>query len=552
MTVVRNILYRKKGGILIFTVMGLSAFLLLMSMAVDITYFFIVRNQVRHIADNAALAAMGVFVDTMAQGGTRTQAVNAAVDAAKDVGDHSKTLDAQALDVKIADADVEFGAYDQATQTFTVEPQPEDLANLVDSVRVFVRKGTLNARYKFYLKSISGLNDAAINEHATASIVRKNILFIMDISSSMDDNTYPKDKIPKALEKPNYDNIGPLPLEGFEHYDFKTYPIPRYTCVDPVEGSLELGGRPEPMYSVLAKVRDFFQINLAGVMAEKDNVGFLTYNTKVQDRIEQITGSDPFIQTDKLGDVASFCQRSLDFYDDYITDAMNSSDMLFTYNPARFRVSLAHFDAHDTTNSDIRSIADYKYPGGALDRSLDRKYKGGTAMRELVTDDTIIFPGGVYPSGEDVNRNKVLSDGIDKNADGYTNMGGSLRVARNNLSVLTTGGIPAFNMVILLSDGLPNIRANWSGTGGAEYYDTHSTKYYARRYASKQAEALKNDGVRICTIFYETRGASGNAFLRDTIASSPSSKYHFNASNEAELDSIFQQILLTFPYVLVE
>jgi hypothetical protein len=231
---------------------------------------------------------------------------------------------------------------------------------------------------------------------------------------------------------------------------------------------------------------------------------------------------------------------------------MNSSDMLFTYNPARFRHSFNVFAAHDTTNPAIRSVVDYKYPGGQLDRTLDRDYQGGSAMRKLETDATIIFPGGVYPSGEDVNRNKVFSDAVDQKPDGYTNMGGSLRVARNNLSVLTAGGIPAFNMVILLSDGLPNIRANWSGTGGTEYYSSCCSYHYAKKYAETQANELKKDGVRICTIFYETRGASGNAFLRDKIASSPSTKYHFNASNEAELNSIFQQILLTFPYVLVE
>ena len=173
-------------------------------------------------------------------------------------------------------------------------------------------------------------------------------------------------------------------------------------------------------------------------------------------------------------------------------------------------------------------------------------------MERLENDGAIIFPGGVYPAGEDVNRNKVLSDAVDIQADGYTNFGGALMAARQKFAVITAGSLPAFNMIILLTDGLPNIRANSSGTGGTEYYDTRTDKYYAKRYASVQADALKNDGVRICTIFYETRGASGESFLQDEIVSDPASQYHYNAVNETELNNIFQQILLTFPYVLVE
>jgi len=548
----RHILYNQKGGILIFTLLGLMAFILLMSMAVDITYFFIVRNQVRNIADNSALAAMGVFVDRMSNGADRSTAIAEAIQAAKDVGTHSRTLDAQSLAVQIADADVEFGAYNQDTQTFTVENDPDNPGNLVDSIRVTVQKGTLNPRYEFYLKTISGLNDAALLAYATASIVRKNIIFIMDISSSMDDNTYPNHDIPSDEKKPNYDNIGARPLEGFEYYNFQSYPLRTYSFNDPVEGLLNLGGRPEPMYNVLSKVRDFYNITLSGVLDEKDNIGFLTFNADVQDRIRQIFPSDSFIQRDRLGNVATLCQSSLDFYDDYISDAQSLSDSLFTYNPALFRTTLSHFAPLQIGNPLITSVVDYKYPGGQLDRTADRNYPGGSAMRRLISDDTIIFPGGQFPAGEDVNRNKVLSDLLDVAPDGYTNMGGSLRLARNNLATLTATGTPAFNMVILLTDGLPNIRVNWNGMTGAERLDTRWDKYYAKRYARIQADELKNDGVRICTIFYETRGSSGESFLESSIVSEPSAQYHFNTDSGADLDTIFQQILLTFPYVLVE
>jgi Flp pilus assembly protein TadG len=552
-----NRINNNHGGILIFTVLGLSAFLLLMAMAVDVTYFFLVRNQIRNIADNATLAAMGVFMDRVSNGSDRLGAMNDAILAAQDVGLHSTTLDSGGANFIISNSDVEFGVYDPDTRIFTVEPDPANPANLIDAVRVTVHKDGLNPRYEFYLKNLSGLKDATLEAYAVASIVHKNILFIMDISASMDDNTYPNQRLTEEEKWANYDLIGPpnvsgAPTKGYEYYDFKTYPVPEYTMVDSIEGVKTLGGRPQPIYSVLEKIRDFFGITLGGVLDQNDNIGFMTYNRYIQNRVNQVKSGNYFVQRDYLPDLAKICQDSMDFYDTYITDSMASSDALFTYNPAVYRTSLNDLERYDSTQPFVKSIIDYKFPGGPLDATLNRQFHPTTAMRYLDTKTDIIFPGGEYPGGEDRNRNKVISDATDKPLTGWTNMGGALRTARTYFNTITATGVPAFNMIILLSDGLPNIRTNSDGSGTGEYFDTHTALYYAKRYADWNGDRLKEDGVRICTIFYETYGASGEAFLRDEIATQPSTQYHFNAATTTDLDNIFNQILLTFPYVLVE
>ena len=101
------------------------------------------------------------------------------------------TLDQPTLSVTIADSDVVFGNYDQNTQTFNPEPQPDDPDTTINAVKVTVRKEGINPRYRFYLRTITGFNDAALRAHAVSSLVRKNIIFILDISASMDNNSYP-------------------------------------------------------------------------------------------------------------------------------------------------------------------------------------------------------------------------------------------------------------------------------------------------------------------------------------------------------------------------
>ncbi len=545
-------LKNNKGAVLLLTVFGLTAFLIIAAMALDITYFFLVRSELQNIADNAALAAMGSFVESINNGLPRPAAILAAVNAAKDIGNNSETFDDQGNPFIITAADISFGHYNTTTHTFVATPNPFNPKNLVDAIRVTARKTGANPLYRFYYNFIRvKLGAKAMQESATASIVRKNIVFLMDISASMDDNTYMANYVPSALKKPNADGIGPRPAEGFDYYQFQSYPQPSYVYNDAVRGSMTLGGVPEPMTSVLSTVRNFFAVSLPAVISNNDNVGFFTFNTSVQNRVAQVLPGNSFLNRSNLSLLVNSCQRSINFYTQYINDAMASSDTLFTYNPARFTASLSSFSPMNPANP-ITSIVDYKYPGGQLDRSQDRNYQFGSAMWILKNDPTIIFPGGAYPSGEDVNRDKDLGDGVDIQPTGYTNMGGVLRVTRIELNKITSGGIPAFNMIILLTDGLPNIRANWAGTGGTEYLDTRSDKYYAKRYASVQASALKNDNVRICTIFFQTEGANGESFLRNNIASQPAAQYHYNASNAATLANIFNQILLTFPYVLVE
>ena len=76
----------RKGSILLLTVAGVMFFLLLMGLAVDVTYCFIVRNQLRNLADNASLAAIGEYIDQSNKGESREDALDAAIQSAQDIG----------------------------------------------------------------------------------------------------------------------------------------------------------------------------------------------------------------------------------------------------------------------------------------------------------------------------------------------------------------------------------------------------------------------------------------------------------------------------------
>jgi len=509
----------KNGSILILTVAGLMFFLLLMGLVVDVTYCFIVRNQLRNLADNAALSAIGEYIDRTNKGELRTDALDAAIKAAQEVGSMTRTLDQPSLSITIADSDVVFGSYDQNTQTFTQEQNPDDPNTNINAIRVTVRKDGLNPRYKFYLKTLTGFRDASLNAHAVSSLVRKNIMFILDISASMDNNTYPNNN---RNIRPNND-VDPA---GIDYYDFKTYPVSEYAF-----GTETLGGVPEPINNLVEIIRDFFGTTLPGILEQNDNIGFLTFNLNVQDRVKQVTSGDLFVKPADLYRLENLCQHTLNFYLNYISDAMflSRSD----YNPVIHRSWIDNFYPYDTSYQKS-SIVDYKYAKGG--------YPSGTAMYELEYDDTIIFPGGRYPSGEKVDHFLRIPGGTDIEQEGFTNMGFVLETARNSFNYIgSTSEVPAFNLLILLTDGLPNVYRNF----------THlRSSYYGQRYAREEATLLKDNGVRICTIFYKTRGADGEDFLRDYIASS--TDYAFTADDPNVVDTILDEIMKTFPYVLVE
>jgi len=112
---------------------------------------------------------------------------------------------------------------------------------------------------------------------------------------------------------------------------------------------------------------------------------------------------------------------------------------------------------------------------------------------------------------------------------GYTNIGGGLQTARTHL---TTSGRPeTLKVIVLLSDGVANIKADGSNCGG-------SGCAAASNYARTQAQAAADAGMRIYTIGL---GDSVDATLLQDIANIGGGAYVY-APSGAELAATFETI----------
>lgn len=532
MHIIRTLKSNERGSILVFTVIGLMSLLLLMGLAVDVTYFFVVKNQVRNFADTAALAAMGAYFSN--DGATIEEDIIAGKAAAQQLmrmtsfmGDGRTVM---YVNFGIYNEDLTFDLYDPDTQP------------VINAAKVNILHD-----YTFVLRSITKIGKKTLNVDSISGIMIKNILFVMDVSGSMDDNTYPTNPYDS---KPN----------DKEYYNFKSFPVTAYTA-----RGKNLGGLPQPIHDIVARVETFFRTTLRDVMLEDDKVGFLTFSLIVQDIVKQLSYCNTIVPRDAslisssgldlLGDV---CSSTMSFYQNYIDEA--NSVPLSSYNPVRYSNYYNNYFVTINGRSPLSTI-DYKYT-----QLNDRFPESKPAMFHLeddwnryepyywnqpilgpTSDKPIIFPGERYPTGEDTNRDgrRYYSYYGDIAPQGNTNMGQAFLNAKDifDAELAANRSVPMFNMVILLTDGLPNVAANYSYQG---YYST------GQSFARTTAKALRDIDVRIATVYYRTAddGGTAEAFLMNDIASSP--EYAFSAENPEDVENIFNDLMQTFPYVLVK
>lgn len=150
----------------------------------------------------------------------------------------------------------------------------------------------------------------------------------------------------------------------------------------------------------------------------------------------------------------------------------------------------------------------------------------------------------VNVAGENGDYQKAVNVIRGLRASGGTNLEGGLYTASMQLDDEAISGIEATN-VILLTDGVPTYRIG-GGSGSSGSAENNSA-------AAKQADAIKRKNATLYTICFGVadeltyKGAPGQPdgptvgdFLRDSIASSPSTAY--NADNTAGLMEAFEAI----------
>jgi Flp pilus assembly protein TadG len=197
------------GTVLIFTAFLMVVLIGVLAFAVDIGYITMARTQLQAAADSAALAAGG----SIGQAG-QDPVQNAITYAAyNNVGAQS---------TKLNDADVKFGLWDTSNLTFTPSP---GLGNAVQ-VTAHAESVPLFFSHVFQLSSVN------LQAEAVATTNPRDICFVVDLSGSMNDDTDPNNC--NGING-SYPGVGTQMMQQiYDDFGFGAYPGSSQTIGQPL------------------------------------------------------------------------------------------------------------------------------------------------------------------------------------------------------------------------------------------------------------------------------------------------------------------------------
>lgn len=141
----------RRGAVIIYVTLGLTAFLGFSALAIDGSYLYLMSNRAQSAADAAALAAASQLPD-------EELATEAAIDFA------GKNLNADNFGDVLSDSDIAFGSWDPDTRIFTGGTSP------ADAVEVVVRMSDDNANpVQLFFANALGFSEAGIEASAVAT-----------------------------------------------------------------------------------------------------------------------------------------------------------------------------------------------------------------------------------------------------------------------------------------------------------------------------------------------------------------------------------------------
>ena len=149
----------RNGASTIFVAFGLSALIGMAALAVDMSYFYVIRGKLQAAADAAALAAVTELADADK---ARSKAQEYA----------TKNLSTSVHGTTLANSDVVLGNWDTETKTFTPGGAPEN------AVFVTVRRSQQNNNdVPTFFARIMGVDTVDIETSATAMLVSNGDCF---------------------------------------------------------------------------------------------------------------------------------------------------------------------------------------------------------------------------------------------------------------------------------------------------------------------------------------------------------------------------------------
>lgn len=217
-------------------IMGMVAF------SIDLGYIAVVRNRLQVAADAAALAGAANIGDT-----TKALAAAKSVAALNVAGSPTDM-------VSLADSDVVFGNWNQSTKVFTANGSP------ANACRVVAKRPNLPLFFAPVL-GIKTMNVQASSE-TTAMLSPRDIVFVLDLSGSMNNDTEIWATAAINAANPSYPTVGTDSMQNvFTDFGYGTYPGTTQYVGQGFLTAAQLGTNGNSAYNSLTNTSNGFLLN---------------------------------------------------------------------------------------------------------------------------------------------------------------------------------------------------------------------------------------------------------------------------------------------------
>lgn len=506
---IHQLVKNTRGVALVWTTLFMVVAMGVASMAVDLSYAYVVSTELKSVADAGALTAASTYLNELRNEMTDGQIQMNGVDFEQIRTNVITNVNAiigrsRVLDLGVrqpVSVDVQFGTYTDNGEPYdgtqfldrTDELMMDaSISNEISAFRVVASRGEGGQTLSYTFASILGVDNFAVQRDSVAILAPRNFVLTIDTSGSMDDLTY-------------------LPPEGGQGLP-PWEPAESFITVPPFE----------------------------------DEPGTPWFSPHAPSSIESIDGFDPITPQPLqvvLDSSRSFLQRLIDQ-----ASLGDSAGINYFSETGVIKEGLTLIDAESMTN-----IFNPLLSNGALYGNLE-------VGPETDEDDEPLVPHFRMNDTITFNYGTQQYDGRAAIPYGHTNIGDAIDSAINSISNSTAGATQSISVIVLFTDGEPDCIPLGVGSGvqclGSEI--TPGQRTAARNYAFERARAAISQGIVIYPISYGNLDAETVTMLDEIALLSGLPDGHFAAGNSVSLDEIsgvldeiFEEIARLIPFVLV-
>ena len=172
----RRVLKSRRGVIVVLAAVLMVVLMAMIAFSVDIGYVAVTKTQLQTAADSAALAACATLSSATSEDSTPVR------DKAKQfAGYHTMG----GLGINLQNSDIEFGTWDAGPHTFTPS------SSVSNAVRITTRCDNSTGGNQFFFGLALGKDSFTLSASAVATGNPRDIVFVVDLSGSMNDDTEP-------------------------------------------------------------------------------------------------------------------------------------------------------------------------------------------------------------------------------------------------------------------------------------------------------------------------------------------------------------------------